>query len=628
MSEGQENVIPAENVTIPFKAEIQQVLNILIHSLYTEREIFLRELISNASDALNRMRFEQLTNRDVVDPDAELVIRISADPETRMLTITDTGVGMTREEIVENLGTIAHSGVRAFLDAAKEGAKNLSDVIGQFGVGFYSVFMAAEWVRVTSRSYKREAEAAAWYATGADTYTLSQAEKTSRGTTIEIKLKEDAAEFAQDYALRKTIRTHSDYVAFPIYINDAADQVNRQIAIWRTQPRELKEDQYTDFYKQFTLLPDPPMAHTHVATDAPVQVYAILYVPAHAERGLFSLRKEEGLKLYSRKILIKEYTRDLLPEYLRFVQGVVDLEDLPLNVSRESVQSNAVMVKIKKILANEVIKTLKDLAQKDSEAYVHFWEEFGRYVKEGLATDQAERETLYPLLRFKTSRAVDRWSSLNDYVGRMKPEQKVIYFLLGDDERSVTRSPHLDYFTRGGLEVITLTDPIDSFMVLGLTIYEGFKVENIASAEVEVPEVKEGEARPEDQPAISTEEFNALVERFKTQLGERVSGVRASTRLSSSVARLVDPEGSINQGMQRVYRLVDQDYKTPVKVLELNPQHPILLGLKDLTADQELSKTVIEQIYESALLIEGLLPDPAGMIPRIQELMEAALKKK
>ena len=286
------------------------------------------------------------------------------------------------------------------------------------------------------------------------------------------------------------------------------------------------------------------------------------------------------------------------------------------------------MAKVKKILTSEVIKTLKDLAQKDSEAYVRFWQEFGRYIKEGIATDQVEHEGLYPLLRFKTSRITDRLSSLNDYVGRMKPEQRVIYYLLGDDERSVTRSPHLDYFQRSGLEVITLTDPIDSFMVFGLPTYEGFKVENIASADVEVPEVKGGEAKPEEQHILSTEEFNALAERFKTQLGERVSAVRASTRLSSSVARLVDPEGAINQEMQRVYRLVDQDYKTPVKVLELNPQHPILAGLKDLPAEAELSKAVIEQIYESALLIEGLHPDPAGMIPRIQELMEAALKKK
>jgi molecular chaperone HtpG len=628
MSEGQENVTPVESGTFHFKAEIQQVLSILIHSLYTEREIFLRELISNASDALNRMRFEQLTNRDVLDPDAELVIRIKADPEQRMLILSDTGIGMTRQEMEENLGTIAHSGVRAFLEAAKEGAKNLSDVIGQFGVGFYSVFMVAEWVRVTSRSYRPEAEAAAWYATGADTYTLGPADKADRGTTIEIKLKEDAVEFAQEHRLRAVVRTHSDYIAFPIFLNEASEQVNRQTAIWRSQPREVKEEQYADFYKQFTLLPEPATTHTHVATDAPVQVYAILYVPAHAERGIFSLRKEEGLRLYSRKVLIKEYTRDLLPEHLRFVQGVVDSEDLPLNVSRESVQSNAVMAKIKKVLANEVVKTLKDLAQKDGEAYARFWQEFGRYIKEGIATDQVDREALYPLLRFKTSRTLDRWSSLNDYVGRMKPEQRVIYYLLGDDERSITRSPHLDYFQRAGLEVILLTDPIDSFMVLGLTTYEGFKVENIASADVEVPEIKADEAKPEDQSAISTNEFTALAERFKAQLGERVSGVRSSTRLSSSVARLVDPEGAINQGMQRVYRLVDQDYKTPVKVLELNPNHPILRSLKDLPEGDELGKAVIEQIYESALLIEGLHPDPAGMIPRIQELMQAALQKK
>ena len=344
-----------ESSAVPFRAEIRQLLHILVHSLYTEREIFLRELISNASDALNRIRFEMLTNRDVLDPDAELAIRIQADPDTRTLTITDTGIGMTRDELVENLGTIAHSGMRAFIEAAQENQSHLSDMIGQFGVGFYSVFMVAESVRVTSRSYQPEAEAAQWYATGEETYTIGPADRVERGTTVEITLKEDALEFCQEFRLRDVIRTHSDYVAFPIYLNQVGEQINRQTALWRASTREVTTEQYHDFYKQFTLESEEPLLYQHVVTDAPVQVYAILYVPAHAERGLFSLRKEDGLRLYSRKVLIRDYTRDLLPEYFRFVQGVVDSEDLPLNVSREAVQSSAVMARLKKILTGQLL---------------------------------------------------------------------------------------------------------------------------------------------------------------------------------------------------------------------------------------------------------------------------------
>jgi molecular chaperone HtpG len=623
-SDPEQSKIP-EIAAVPFRAEIRQLLNILVHSLYTEREIFLRELISNASDALNRMRFEMLTNRDVLDADAELAIRVQADPQSKTLTISDNGVGMTREELVENLGTIAHSGVRAFIEAAQDATTQLSDVIGQFGVGFYSVFMVADSVRVTSRSFHPDAEAAQWYATGEETYTLGPAQKSDRGTTIEIKLKEDAAEFSQEFRLRDVIRTHSDYVAFPIYLNEAAEQLNRQTALWRSTPRELTQDQYHDFYKQFTLEAEEPFLHLHVVTDAPVQVYAVLFVPARAERGLFSPRKEDGLKLYSRKVLIRDYTKDLLPEYFRFVQGVVDSEDLPLNVSREAVQSNAVIARLKKILSGQLLNALKDQADKQPESYQRFWEEFGKFIKEGIASDQTEREKLYPLLRFRTTKHPDQWRSLNEYVGGMTPGQKDIYYLLGDDQRSIQRSPHLDYFKNVGFDVIMLAEPIDSFMVLGLTTYEGFKFQNAASASLELPVDKEQAAA--DAPAISEEDFEALAQRFKTQLGERVSQVKSSQRLSDSIARLVDPEGVLNQEMQRVYRMMDRDFEIPAKILELNPRHPILSRLKELPAADELSVAIIEQIYESALLIEGLHPDPAGMIPRIQQLMQAALAK-
>ena len=625
MSSEPQNNSETESSAVPFRAEIRQLLHILVHSLYTEREIFLRELISNASDALNRIRFEMLTNRDVLDPDVELAIHIQADPDTRTLTITDTGIGMPRDELVENLGTIAHSGMRAFIEAAQDSQTHLSDMIGQFGVGFYSVFMVAESVRVTSRSYQPEAEAAQWYATGEETYTIGPADKVERGTTVEITLKEDALEFCQEFRLRDVIRTHSDYVAFPIYLNQVGEQVNRQTALWRASPREVTTEQYYDFYKQFTLDNEEPLLYQHVVTDAPVQVYAILYVPAHAERGLFSLRKEDGLRLYSRKVLIRDYTRDLLPEYFRFVQGVVDSEDLPLNVSREAVQSSAVMARLKKILTGQLLNSLKDQASKQPESYHAFWQEFGRYIKEGVAADQAEREKLFPLLRFHTTRFPDQWRSLNEYIGAMPAGQKEIYYLLGDDLRSIQRSPHLDYFTQIGYDVIMLPEPVDSFMVLGLTSYEGFKFQNAASADLQLPEQEQAER--DGAPALSETDFDSLAERFQAQLGERVSAVKPSQRLSGSVARLVDPEGALNQEMQRVYRLMDREFKVPAKILELNPRHPILSKLNNLPGEHELSQAIIEQIYESALLVEGLHPDPAGMIPRIQLLMQAALSK-
>lgn len=609
---------------ITFKAETRQLLDILIHSLYTEREIFLRELVSNASDALTRVDFEILTNREVLDPQTELAIRILPNAEEKTLTISDSGIGMTAEEMIANLGTIARSGAREFISALKESGKSASDLIGQFGVGFYSAFMVADWIRVVSRSYQPEAQAAAWYCTGADTFTVEPAEKATRGTDVIIKLKEDAAEFLQEYRLREIVRKHSDFIPFPIFIGDQKEQANRQTAIWRQSPREVEKKAYEDFYQQLTLEFEPPLTYAHMVVDAPVQMYAILYLPANAERSMFSLRKENGLKLYARKVLIQEYNKDLLPEYLGFVQGVVDSEDLPLNVSRESVQSNRVMAQLKKLVTGKVIDTLKALAKDDPEAYRKFWEGYGRYIKQGIAIEQTDVETLYPLLRFHTTAEPEAWSSLDDYVGRMKEGQDRIYYILGDDERSIVHSPHLDIVKKLGYEVLIMTDPVDAFMLTRLNKYQQHDLENVAAAKLDAP--KEQETTGESMPAVPEAEYAALTERFKQQLGDRVTDVRMTDRLSDSPARLVDPEGAPNQEMQRVYRMLQRDFEAPKKVLELNPRHPILVQLEALPAGSPLASLVVEQIYEDALLIEGLHPDPAGMIGRIQKLMEAALK--
>ena len=620
MTDADQTTTRDEAQSFRFKAETKQLLNILIHSLYKDREVFLRELLSNASDALNRLRFEMVTNQDVLDPAAELAIRITVDKDARMLTIQDTGIGMTKEEIIENLGTIAQSGARKFLEAAKEKSADLTQVIGQFGVGFYSVFMVAEWVRVTSRSYRPRAKAVSWYATGEDDFQISAAEMNKRGTKVEIKLKEDAAEFADEYRIKNIIHKHSEYIGFPIYVGEDKQPVNKQASIWRMSKQSVTEEQYKDFYKQLTLDFEDPLLHTHIVTDAPVQLYALLYIPGKSDRGIFSVRKEDGIKLYSRNILIDEYNKDLLPEHLRFVQGVADSEDLPLNVSRETIQSTTLMARLKKVVTGQIMKELETLAKNNVEKYQTFWKEFGVYLKQGVATNPTDTEAITPLLRFKTNLHPETWSSLDEYVERMQPEQKLIYFIVGEDPKSILRSPHLDYFQSQGTEVLLLTEPMDSFMLMGLHKYKDYELKSVAQAEItEKPKETEGE-----EP-IAEADFNKLIERFKQVLGERVTDVRASNRLSQSVARLADADGAPNPELQRVYKYLGKEYEAPKKVLELNPSHAILKKMLDMDSTSELQTLIIEQIYDSALLVEGLHPDPSSMAPRMQQIIEAAL---
>ena len=622
MADTNKNKNEAQSFT--FKADTKQLLDILINSLYKDRDVFLRELLSNASDALNSIRFEMLTNQNVLDPKADLTIRISADKDSGTLTIQDTGIGMTKDEVIENLGTIAQSGVRNFVEAAKDKKLDLAQFIGQFGVGFYSVFMVADWVRVTTRSYKPRSKAVSWYATGEDEYQVSPAKMSERGTKIEIKLKEDATEFAEEFRLKNIIKKHSDYIGFPIFIGEDDKQINKQTPLWRTSKTEITEEQYKEFYRQVTLDFEDPLVHIHNITDAPVQIYALLYIPSKSERSVLSLRKEDGLQLYSRNILIDDYNKDLLPEHLRFVQGVIDSEDLPLNVSRETVQTVGLMPRLKKIVTGQVMKELENLAKNDVEKYNTFWGEFGVYLKQGIAANPLEAESVHPLLRFKTTQNLEEWSSLEDYVGRMAKDQKEIYFIVGDEPTSVMLSPHLDFFKEQGTEVLLLTDPMDPFMLMGLTKYKDYELKNVAQADVKASEKSDEEA---DVKKISDNDFKTLIESFKNILGDRVTDVQASKRLSQSIARLVDPDGSVNPELQRVYKHLGKEYEVPKKILELNPSHPILKNLLVLKEKSEMQNLIIEQIYESALLVEGLHPDPSSMVPRIQQLMEAILSK-
>ncbi|NWF79865.1 MAG: molecular chaperone HtpG [Chloroflexi bacterium] len=612
-----------QSEALTFKAEVQQVLHILAHSLYTDREIFLRELISNASDALNRVQFEMLTNRDVRDPDAELAIWLEADPEQGTLTIRDTGIGMTREELIEHLGTIAQSSARAFVERTREAHKaSASEIIGQFGVGFYSVFMVADKVTVISRSYRPEAEAARWESTGDERYTVGPAEREGRGTTIIVHLKDDAKEFAQSWRLEQIIKRHSDFVAFPIYMGER--QLNQQKALWRRAPREVEAEQYHNLYRQLTLDSDEPLLHLHLSTDVPVDLHSILFVPAKRERGLIERRIEGKIKLYSRKVLILEDAKELLPSYFRFIEGVVDSEDLPLNVSRESVQSSPVMQRIRKTLTSRLHRELNELAERDAAKFAAFWKEFGVFIKEGVATDYESRSDLLKLLRFNTTRGGDDLVTLGQYKSRIVDGQQEIYYVMASSLEAARTSPHLDPFTARNIEVLLLHDLMDGFMLSGLREYEGLKLRNIDEADIELPGVVEATT-----PQISDEQFARLAERAAAVLGERIKQVRASRVLRDSPARLVSDEEAMGREMQRIQQLLGREAEQAPRILELNPGHGLVAALArrvEANAEDPVVTAALEQLYDNALLIEGLHQNPAAMVPRLLALIEAAAR--
>ena len=621
-----------------FKAEVKQLLQILVHSLYKEQDIFLRELVSNASDAMTRLHFEMLTNRDVLDADAELAIHIDVpevgEDEPKKIIIKDSGVGMTRDELIYNLGTIAQSGAREFLSKLQDDAEiDPADVIGQFGVGFYSVFMVADEVRVVSRSYKKDAEAAAWISDGSDEFRVEPAEKADRGTELHITLRKNADEFANDWKLKQIVKKHSDFVRYPVYVGE--EQANQQTPLWRKRSSEIEAEEYDKFYQQMTMDFEAPTATVHFSSDAPVNVRALLFVPAKREPGILAARKEPGVMLYSHNVLIQEYCTDLLPDWLKFVDGVVDSEDLPLNVSRETVQNNRLMRQLGKMIKGRVIRQLKKLAKDDAEKYAEFWKEFSRVFKEGMAMDPTAKDDMLPLYRYASSTSEGSLVSLDEYVERMPETQEEIYFVLGDSDATVANSPHLDPFKSRDIEVLYWTDPLDALIAPAMGEYKEKKFRNIDDAGLELPDV-EGDEEEKDasESLLPEKDFNQFVSRAVTTLGERVIEVRESKVLKDSPVRLVSPEDAQGREMERIQRLFGQEYEVPKRILEVNRKHALIANLAQLIEEQPDSDMInigIEQLYASALVQEGLHPNPVEMLPRIQELLmmaaEASLKK-
>lgn len=617
------------NKTHQFKAETRQLLNILIHSLYTDRDIFLRELISNASDAISRVNFELLTNKDVLDADVEPKIVIKINKEDKTLTISDTGVGMDQDEIMQNLGTIAHSGAREFLEAAaSSGESDISNIIGQFGVGFYSAFMVSDKIEVKSQSYDKNDDPIHWKSDGGETYSIEKGTKENRGTEIILHIKDDASEYLEEYRIRQIIKKHSDYIPYPIFLNENKEQVNRQTAIWRQQPHLVKPEEYKDFYNQFTLDFNEPTGYLHLSIDAPIQMYGLLYIPSTAEPNLFSERKDYGLKLYARKVMIQEFTKDLLPEFLRFIQGVVDSEDIPLNVSREAFQSTKSIAQIKKILSSKVLDYLESMKSNEPEKYNTFWKEFGFFIKEGLASSTEYDDQLLALVRIKTVNKNSSLQSLDDYIQTMVDGQKKIYYIIAEDENSALNSPHLEIFKQQNIDVITFTDPIDPFVLMRINKYKEYDLINVTSGEIDLPKNKSEEKEEVKDEKVDSAEMNELLTFFKTTLNEKIKEVRTTKKLVESPVRLVDSEGSPSPEVQKAYRYLQKDFDTPQRILEINPSHPIIKDLAGIKGISPVRELVIEQLFENALIAEGVPPNSADLVKRVNKIIEAALKNK
>ncbi len=590
------------NQPTSFKPETHQLIDVLSHSSYADREIFLRELITNAANALTRVESELLAQHEVLTPELPLEIRLIPDPEKNTLTIVDTGIGMTADELAENLGIKVYSGESAFVEVAKgSSADMLEELIGQFGAGFYSAYMVAESIRVESRSSQLDTSGTTWTSMDSETFTIGQFDKTERGTQVTLRLRSDAVEFLQEDRLKDIVRKYSNFIPFPIYIGNSTEQVNRRKVLWREHSEGVDRKDYEEFFQQFTLDAEAPLVYTHVVVDSPVPVYAILYIPSHSQHSPFSLRKEDGVKLYSGKKLIQEYCKDLLPDYFRFVQGVVDSEDLPLNASREALLTNPLMIDLKKMITGKAVDMLKQFASANSKGYNRFWQEYGYYIQGAAATEKEEPDSLYPLLRFRTTAHMDEWCSLDEYIQRIAPGQTDIFYIVSDSERSLYNSPHLRVLNRFGYEALVFMDPAVVFVAETLNSYQGYPFVNVANADLVLPESMQ---KPviQEITSVQVENLAGLMTRIRSFLGDRVVDVRVSDQLGDSPARLVEIPNIMSQSGGRVQSFLPDGFGISKKVLELNPRHPILTQLNSLPPENPLCSLIVEQIYENARL--------------------------
>ncbi len=613
--------------TLKFKAEVAQLLNIVINSLYTDREVFVRELVSNASDALEKMRHLGLIRKDEVKvEEADLEIHIDLDSDAKTFAITDTGIGMTREETAQSLGTIAHSGSRAFLQQIAEGKPVDMNLIGQFGVGFYAAFMAAKKVTVHTRSWQSDNEPVVWSSEGAGSFTLRSADPgLPRGTTVTLDLRDDAAEFANADTIKNLIRRFSNFVPFPIRVN--GEQVNTVQPLWAKPKSEIGENEMKEFYRFIANAFDDPMYSFHFNADAPLAIRSLLFVPGQNMEGFGLGRMEPGVTLYCKRVMIQSQVEELLPEYFRFIRGVVDSEDLPLNISRETMQDSALVAKLRRVLTGRLIKFLAEEAKSDAEKYGEFFKTFGVFLKEGVATDADNRGELAKLLLYDFSADPEKKVSLEQYLERMPEKQPAIYYITGPSREAIEAGPYGEALSSRGYEILYCYEGVDDFVMSALHEFEG---KPIISADQRDLKLEDAEAPEGGAEALPEKEAGDLARWIKEQLGDAVQEVQVSKRLVKSPAILVNPDEMFTTGMQRVMQAVTKG-TVPSKsmVLEINPAHPILKRLADLRTQPEkaeLSSEAAKMLLDNAMIAAGLLVDPKTLVVRSTRILEAALE--
>ena len=603
-----------------FKAEVQQILDIVINSLYTDKDIFIRELVSNASDALEKLRHTQLTEKDIFDDRLELEINITTDDTAGTITIQDFGVGMTRKELIDNLGTIAHSGSKAFLEAIKEGADTSSSLIGQFGVGFYSAFTVAKEVLVYTHSWNPDEEHLLWKSDGTGNFEIEENEGQRRGTKVVVKLKDDEKDFSTADTVKRILTRYSSFVQFPINLN--GERVNTIQALWLRSQKEIKDEEYTEFYKFHANAFDEPRTRLHFSADAPIAINALLFVPKDNMERMGFYRTEVGVSLYCRKILIDSKPEGLLPEWLRFLKGVVDSADLPLNISRETMQDSALVKRLNTVLTKRFLRLLQDEAKKRPDDYEDFYRNFSVFLKEGITMDFTHREQLGKLLRYESSRTEKgKFTTLADYVSGMKEDQKEIYYLYAPSREAIENGPYLEAFKARNLEVLFLFEPIDEFVMSHLNTYEEKKLVSADQADVELEDTGESEGE-----ALSKEDETELCEWINKSLGEKIEKVSPSKRLIDNPALVLNHDSFMSLSMRRMMKAMNQEVTESPKVdLEINPRHPLIRNLVNLTRnDNDLAELVVNLIYDNAMVAAGYNEDLRSMVNRVYDVLERA----
>lgn len=624
--------VDAHKETLGFETEVKQLLHLMIHSLYSNKEIFLRELVSNASDACDKLRFEALSDDALYEGDNELKIHVAFDKEARTVTIRDNGIGMSRDEVIANLGTIAKSGTRAFLEQLTGDQKKDANLIGQFGVGFYSSFIVADKVTVTTRRAGLTAEhGVRWESGGEGEYTLENVERPERGTEIVLHLREDADEFADGWRLRNIIRKYSDHITLPIIMpkeaapgeeeaEEGEETVNKASALWARPKSEISDDEYKEFYKHVSHDWEEPLAWSHNKVEGKLEYTSLLYIPKNAPFDLWDRERRNGIKLYVKRVFIMDDAEHLMPNYLRFVRGVIDSNDLPLNVSREILQHNKITDTMRGASVKKVLGLLENIAKNEPERYAEFWKQFGKVMKEGPGEDFANREQIAGLLRFASTHndTAEQNVSLADYISRMKEGQESIYYITADSFAAAKNSPHLEIFRKKGIEVLLLHERVDEWLTSSLMEFDGKSLKSVTKGELDLGELEDEEEKKQKEEVAK--DFEELVKQVQETLGEKVKEVRITHRLTDSPACLVTEEGEMSANLERILKSVGQDAPSIKPIMELNPEHPLVSKLKGEEGERFADLTNI--LFDQAMLAEGgTLDDPASFVAKLNKVL-------